>query len=343
MSNDKYKVVYFLGAGASCKNHALPLVADYSQRLKDCGDSLRGIDKIKEYMDSLHWLAEMGNKHNTVDSFAKWCSRNDKGSLERVKSALAFFFSFEELVNGKRDTRYVQFITEIISDELKFPTNVKIINWNYDTQVQLACDMNTKQETFANRDGKNVHVPGIVHYYPTMSDTYDSDTEFDMVQMNGIARMYLTMDKLKRLRSPSIGDMKPFMDAITFSSYDTPVFNFAFERGDDGTKHAIQDRMQIAGKMVLEADIVVVIGYSFPSVNDVVDNALFELMKNNDGIKKIYLQSPSLTIDGLRRRFDLPEKTIIEPVNQLDSFHVALEYRRPKPEDSVGLHFLDLN
>ena len=37
----------------------------------------------------------------------------------------------EEGVEGKRDTRYVQFITEMIDDNYKWPKNVKIINWNF--------------------------------------------------------------------------------------------------------------------------------------------------------------------------------------------------------------------
>ena len=62
-----------------------------------------------------------------------------------------------------------------------------------------------------------------------------------------------------------------------------------------------------------------------------MESDLFEVTKQGSGIQKIYLQSPSLTVDGLKRRFDLPESTIVERVNQLASFHVALEYRRTKP------------
>lgn len=331
MNHNNYKIVYLLGAGASCKGGALPLVADYCKRLEACGKALEGIADLKEYMDSLLWLGGIDKKHNTVDSFAKWCWKNDKGQLERLRKALAFFFTMEELVIGVRDPRYIQFITEITDDEFKFPRNVKIINWNYDSQVQLACDTNKRVEHFANRPGGAVHVPGIINYYPTMSNLQRVEPEdLDMIQMNGIARMYRAFDDSLRMHQPSFNEMGPFMNSLKMSSYDCPTFNFAFERSDQGTGLAIGDRINYAKDLVKNADVVVIIGYSFPSVNDVVDNALFEVMKQGDGIQKIYLQSPSLTIDGISRRFNLPETTIIEPVQQLDSFYVALEYRRKR-------------
>lgn len=340
MSNEKYKVVYFLGAGASCKNGALPLVADYCERLKKCGEALEGIPSLKDIKESLLWLAEKGNTkdgHNTVDSFAKWCSRNDEGSLHRVKEALTFFFSMEECVQKKRDTRYVQFITEMIDDNFKFPKNVKIINWNYDSQVQIACDMNRR------REDSNTY--GIVQYYPNMFiEQGNNIPDYDMIHMNGIARMYQTMDGKQRFHPLCSGDMQPLMNSITMSYYNSPVFNFAFETDKrDGSTPLINYRINLAKEMVKDADIVVIIGYSFPSVNDFVDGELFNIMKQGKGLKKIYVQSPQLSLDAIKRRFDLPDTTLIESVPQLDSFHIALEYRRSRVSQAEAIENLIKN
>jgi hypothetical protein len=182
----KNKVTYILGAGASAKYNALPTVARYSDALNDCADFLRNAkceDGIKKHVvaisQDMERIAKCGFDENTVDAYANWCFINKKSlELYQLKKTLAFFFTVEQYVRKKFDPRYRQFITTLLSNnpldkQFIFPDNVKIINWNYDFQVQLACNRNGIHESFSfdstSTKTPGQHKPGIVHYYPTMA------------------------------------------------------------------------------------------------------------------------------------------------------------------------------
>jgi hypothetical protein len=110
------------------------------------------------------------------------------------------------------------------------------------------------------------------------------------------------------------------------SDWDTkPLFNFAFEKSEEGLE--IDDRIKIATKMIEDTDVIVVIGYSFATTNDVVDRQLFSAMNKSKRLKKIYIQTKDELATNIHARFELsPEKVNIDLIRSLDSFHVATEY-----------------
>lgn len=108
-----YKVTYLLGAGASAK--ALPTVKatltteGLSESLKTFADNIKAnnsvdvlhkdfIDKIS---DDLYWVAHNSLKFGTPDTFAKFLFLQDRQSLPRLKKALSFYFTVEQVINKR--------------------------------------------------------------------------------------------------------------------------------------------------------------------------------------------------------------------------------------------------
>lgn len=63
------------------------------------------------------------------------------------------------------------------------------------------------------------------------------------------------------------------------------------------------EAITMANKKIKDADIIVVIGYSFPYFNREVDRQLFRGLENIGPNKKIYLQAPSDSIESIENRF----------------------------------------
>lgn len=347
----KNKVTYILGAGASAKSNALPTVARYSDALIQCASYLQVAKfdhNYKVFIDDMCKdmleLAELGKNENTVDSYANWCFINNKyDELQKIKRTLAFFFSVEQYVLGKFDPRYRQFITTILSHnppqkQFVFPDNIKIINWNYDFQVQLACNRHGLKENFSfnNSDSKSIgkHQPCIVHYFPTMANDPSAKHNYSMVHMNGIADYHYSpyFNKILhwamngRLSKASVrSNLLDDLLAIIVGDWDVkPLFNFAFEKDENGL--AIDERIQIAERMIEDTDFLVAIGYSFATTNDFVDRRLFKAINKNETLKTIYLQTKDELATDLRARFELPESVKIIPIRSLESFHEATEH-----------------
>lgn len=81
--------------------------------------------------------------------------------------------------------------------------------------------------------------------------------------------------------------------------------------------------------MVEGTDVVVVIGYSFDSPNQKIDEMLFELFNNGSTLQKIYIQNPSNENFDLVNRFNL-RADMIQIVTKHDctNFHVPYEVKQ---------------
>ncbi len=337
-----YNITYILGAGASADNDALPVVADYTKRLRRCAERVATVTCdhvhvkfIVKYIESLKWLADEGDKHKTVDSFARFCYNNEEHEdLKRVKQTLIFFFAVEQFIFMHRDGRYNKFINTLIKNH-KFPKNINIINWNYDFQFQLACDLNKRKEAYQYcEDGECNHTPGILFYYPSLTEKITNACDpFQMVQMNGIAGFYkseMHRNTLRHLnvngRIKSINDLLQILQDEPASNH---LFNFAFEETENG--HAIDDRIKIAQQMIEKTDVLVIIGYSFAPENNDVDQMIFSSKEARNRIERIYIQDPLKDGSDLISKLGFPNKgSLLQPIRQLGAFHIPDEHYRIK-------------
>lgn len=308
-------VTYLFGAGASFK--AIPFVKKFNKSFKDYMKALKKHlaagpdfeDRVKvngsyyehnytEVAETLYQIcSETYNKvkyHQIFDTYAKMLhlTRNNT-ELKTLKIVLSSYFyyiqSFKEI-----DKRYEHFLASIIQgiDVEKpkfdiFPENIRILSWNYDLQFELALRKYlykiTDYHSLINKS--NLHIDPI-----SISRNY----KFNILKLNGSSLvsegenttgLFPTTDTYndetmairRAIEAATVllfGKNK--VEPNLFFSWEGKFYTDKYP--DSGLSY------QLANTAVL-----VVIGYSFPLFNRMVDRLIIGQMKKLD---TIYLQSP---------------------------------------------------
>jgi hypothetical protein len=339
-------VTYLLGAGASFD--IIPLVK------RDLSTGSFGISKdILNLADALKrrttdltpdqnaFLTQMKNEFEEIGGKAVFFTSPDtyarslflKGGQEHkinlLKRVLSFYLTWKQLKNPKlTDKRYVPFLAGILSEKenITIPENIKILNWNYDFQLELA----------------------LRHYKPELESLHQIQNQFKIVpttgkvtqpsiiHLNGIAGMFkdsqgMYFNPYEKKDQQSEND---FLLSTAIDDYKVwsgegreigELLSFAWEI-------AANQRIADAKEIMLRTEVLVVIGYSFPFFNRNIDRLLFEALLsestevNVDPI--IYIQDPEINedrIDFLRQRFDIDNEIEIKPIRDVDQFFLPPE------------------
>ena len=260
---------YYVGAGASAKS--LPVAKDMPCRLQelankiethtDRSDNLNG--RVEEIAGELRWLADSSRERATVDALAYNCHlRADNGQMDRLKKALAVFFLLEQ-AQQPVDPRYRDFLSYLGKlDERRdvaMPTDVRVVSWNYDMQFEKA------YAEFLHPD----HYPKVataLQVVPGLGPSAYCSECFSIVKLNGTASMVFTSEQVlaREYKTYLTSDFKNTLRHLG-SYYDrltTPYLNFAWD--DDEWRNDALKRIE-------RVETLVVIGYSFPLVNQDVD------------------------------------------------------------------------
>ena len=314
---DKNKVVYLFGAGAS--RNALPIINEIPARLNVLVEKLQlpeyllddkpvnhlGIDlpSLKKCQDSiiesLKWLHKESKNHASIDTFAKKLFvKNKTADLNRLKNALSIFFICEQALN-KPDNRYDSFYASILQKDVKLPSNIKILSWNYDYQFELALSEFT--------DNKNINTQCSTLRVIGKKENYDVNDGFGIIKLNGSIGFIHTIDLYRYTSSDFAPFNKLFVEEMTknyacvSSSMDVgSLLSFSWE-----TEHAEKSIAQYAVENTHDAVALVVIGYSFPFFNRDVDR---EIINNMSNLKRVYFQAPDA--DTLKERFQAIRKDL---------------------------------
>jgi hypothetical protein len=313
--------------------------------LRELSERLRTISTINlsykdfcnNFCSDLEWLADRGDEHNTVDTFAKYCYLRDTNSLARLKFTLSLFFTIKQFIDKKRDNRYQNFLIKNLDRRQIFPSNIKILNWNYDCQIQLAGE-NFRQESFSYRYGATVHSPPLVDYYPTLGGEFNINARVDyfelsLVHLNGIAGFYYyepTTHILNYFLNAGIRDINHLFDMVLMDKEKKhQLLTFAFEN-NDGVNNIIRNRIPYAKNIIANTDYLVIIGYSFPYDNIETDNKIFDTLKEGRQLKGIYYQDPHKSGDFLRNLFNLNDEITITNITSVDGFYIPSEAKMPR-------------
>lgn len=310
------KITYLFGAGASCG--ALPMIKYLPDRLKylfenlqlEVNRQLQNQSKDDIFLDQkdIEWirkislefkkLEEICRLHSSVDTYAKKLFiKKDWERLNKLKAILSVYFIVEMVItNGKVDVRYDNFWASILgSFATHLPDNLRIVTWNYDSQLE---------QTFLEYS-----------YDPTLSNTYfslniqDADNrayqigkeKFAIYKMNGTANYaknnednsygYLFDNYKGNFKNELFPKLKRFIEN-SYLFYDTPqilhtTMTYAWETiNGKNNRGTLLNR---AKSDIQSTEILVVIGYSFPYFNREIDRALFR----ESAIRKIYVQDPN--------------------------------------------------
>ncbi|PCH92389.1 MAG: hypothetical protein COB85_08230 [Bacteroidetes bacterium] len=306
-------VTYIIGAGASAT--ALPLASNLPRRLINLSGYLKDNEPEisnevfnREVIANLRWLGEEALKpeFQEVDTYAKDLYLHRKyDELARVKQTLSTFFTIEQFILEKSDPRYKNLLIRLMDNSHVFPENVKILNWNYDFQFEIAAE-HFRQEKFSYGGGASQHSPPLIPYYPGLGyNDRNMQGDISMVHLNGLAGFYYYEQTGHILNYFLNGTLKTIDDLYERIQQDSNhkhhLLIFGWERHTQAGE-LLKHRLSIATKMIEETDILVIIGYSFPEDNIETDTELFKVLNN---VKRIYFQNPEMNGAFLTEQFSL--------------------------------------
>lgn len=271
-------------------------------------------DTKKVLLRDLRWLYDGSIKHATIDTFAKKLFLTGKTEeYNKLKKLLAIYFIIEQVIN-KPDSRYDTFLANILTPNLEIPDRIKILTWNYDSQFEIAF----------NEYKKTIISPKDIGCYSLHDNEITKSPA--IFKINGTAS-FNNWNSLANFRSNHKLN-KTILDKIIYAYKDNEsLLSFAWET----SKKKSDDipTIKTAIEQIKEARILVVVGYTFPFFNRVVDKSLISSM---DYLNKIYIQDPRA--NEVMQNIDavLPvhkkkpyEPVSIIPITNCDQFYLPPE------------------
>jgi len=313
-------IVYLLGAGASYG--CLPTIAEFNngerkslfldrhkQELRNNyaigvnrnlqvkpGYSSRDI--LSSYEKDLDWLFnEVASAHMSIDTFAKrmYLIKDKKFAEERLhrfKTILTTYFLLLQITKAP-NKRYDSFFASILEESAdNLPGNISIVSWNYDLQWEIAYTWYTlKNDVLTSRELLNVHSKGD-------AKKEQGENKFQILNVNGTCLWQdTTKDEIVNVLSDfSQNTLNPWNEKIfekimmrywDLKNKSPDIKNrlsFSWEE-DNGKKDPV---ISMALNAIAQAEVLVIIGYSFPTFNRKMDKMM--LSRFNKQGKKIYIQ-----------------------------------------------------
>lgn len=304
-------VTYYIGAGASAGKRSengtitegLPCVNEITKRIghlfvriqrakfhqgeRDWRTPYAGLNSIadwenakKRLLASLQVLYEACMRNATIDTYAKKLVLQERiAELEQMERLLTMYFMLEQVLH-KPDSRYDTFLANVLQDRRKFPNEIKVLSWNYDSQFELAYDEYDQE----NRLSIGSKLSAI--YKP-----------FDILKLNGSATFkkaeYIPeyvrtlrnkMSEAKEINKfadshDSLENILPdivylyhlFVGEVNPTRENNTNLSFAF----DYTQPS-EIMFRRAKEIVESTDVLVIIGYTFPFFNRKIDRQILE-------------------------------------------------------------------
>lgn len=353
--NNLKKITYFTGAGASF--HSLPLIKTMGERMKVFSTylkTLKGNDRFREstlekFINELDELIKVNEESTSIDAYAKeLTNKGESVKLLRLKIILGCYLIFEQLkkpddhklfeneeksltlslemqknIANQLDKRYRTFWADFIDGKESKPAeNIRVLSWNYDMQFELS---------YSNFKGYSLEsVQNEIQVFPSELNEIET-SKFCLLKLNGTAGLYRNnnLDNIKNLFDLNIhhldnSNIDILLDYFIENyrrSKSQPIFSFAWENDKVSNK-----TRELAREIISDTDILVIIGYSFPSFNRNIDRNIF---KNIDKLQKVYFQAPENELKGLMSKLEgiNPKlRDIAVGIDNLDTFHVPTEY-----------------
>lgn len=341
-------VTYLLGAGASY--HALPLVKDMPERMREHLQLLNNLvipqkdfnknswirtssELLKQYTTELNNYINILEKQASFDTYAKKLFiKGDLKALHKLKSHLAIFFIIEQSIKSV-DYRYDSFWAAVLKNRAEdLPPNIKFLSWNYDFQLEKSYssfNSNGSVDYARNYLGTKIksRIPHNFRYSPPNHD-------FKYFKLNGTTTFrsekanfgeYENFDH-KSIEDLVLWTMEQYLYLDTTSSFwgdFTTNIHFAWENENNITSDFIKNVILTIQKTTS----LIVIGYSFPYFNREIDKEILLSMKELD---RIYVQdiNPNPIITRLKTfKLDdtLGKKVEIIPWTDIDQFLIPDE------------------
>ncbi len=283
-------------------------------------------------VDAIENLSAELRFHRSPDTVAKkYFHTSENKALLHLKAIIIVFFIFEQSINQKLeyetekeifgepffknkrviDDRYDAFIASILKPKkgFEFLENISILSWNYDFQLELCykhyagCYWDVVQERINS-----------IPYFGADTKDLDPNKTYRLIHLNGVALSFPeepSTNNGRNLLRKAIGINEYPKDDLFYifssiinqkngiTNYPDKYLFFGWENVDENGKPnkdfiIYKKSLEIAEK----TDVLVVIGYSFPTFNNEIDSMILNKMKN---LSKIVVQShqPELIADAI--------------------------------------------
>jgi hypothetical protein len=319
------KITYLIGAGASA--NAIPVVEKFNDSV------LNFIEIIKNYKieysrygsfnasihftkgqlrdifveDSKSIIDKISSGHTTVDNYARMLYlTKEYPELRKLKSLLQFYLLWKQF-EIPYDKRYDLFLASIFNlgkytNELTLPGSIQIISWNYDIQFEIAANNYYKVDLISYIQD-SLNSSSIINSLKKANQ----NELFSITRLNGncigwykeeIPQTYnIQLNIYKNNKTLLIEDMLAYYHWLGIMQNEQKAgIDYAWENND----HARKIR-EIASSKAEKTEVLVIIGYSFPTFNRSIDRALISKMKN---LKKVYIQTMKPSISEVTNRFE---------------------------------------
>jgi hypothetical protein len=249
----------------------------------------------------------------SFDTYAKMLY--EKGEVDKLillKKLLRSYLTYRQN-KVLRDKRYDLFFATLINKR-EISNNINFLSWNYDTQIE---------DSLAKFSLRNS--------MPTSTDfiqipTFPEERKPHLIKLNGSITYDAILpspDKAFRFVVGRYGDISalnlvkslfenPNSDSLYFSFENSQFFNHC--------------KTQLL-KILNNTDVLVIIGYSFPTLNRKID---FQMLANIPKDKKILVQCRPEDYTNIKSRINSllglnNQSTRIEQIENIDEFYIPFE------------------
>lgn len=310
-------VTYLIGAGASAGKRdregaileGLPCVNEISKSIKDIvylidttpiptdltwTDTCIGLNSITDWesarqklLKSFKYLYFQCEQHATIDTYAKkLVLKKRTEELKYIEKLLTLFFIYIQMQN-RIDSRYDTFLANILEPNLHFPSHIRVLSWNYDSQFELA---------YFGYDEINDLTIGHKNSI--------CDKDYEIIKINGTAT-FAEQKRIIELRKDIKQKLQKIKDDIDGSPYmrkqETWLLEFVYlfqlhvfgKTDNTHLSFAFDDiassvnLTNCVDNIIKRTDVLVIIGYTFPFFNRQIDRQILQCIKPNT---KIYIQ-----------------------------------------------------
>lgn len=285
-------------------------------------------NKIKAFHNDILWLKSEAKNHTSIDTFAKKLHlQKDEYNLKKLKIILSCFFLYLQTKNF--DNRYDSFFASILDDLNELPEKIKIISWNYDSQLEIAFSNFSNGTTEDAKKKLKLHSKGDLMFDPFQPN------EFCVYKVNGSTNVQNGDCIVESILSDFSENDSSIINSFLklHGGLETinknPNMTFAWE--DFNLKKGFFPNLNHS---ISETEILIVIGYSFPFFNRKIDKYILDSMIK---LKKIYVQDPNNSQDIIQKIKGLiPDKKrvdgdYLEPIEYesktfTDQFFIPIEF-----------------
>lgn len=346
------KVTYLLGAGASAR--ALPVIANWNERIESFFGFLSYLirrggwesEPFQRLVREMNVVHKESKFHSSIDTYAKKLYLRKDEKLKVVKALISLFLIYEQSSDieeikdsygtvigiqpggeGHLDNRYDSFFAATLdfdaNDSITFNKDISILSWNYDYQFELAYSIFTGRNIDDARNDLKVFPRGKIKDDPSarIIKINGSVDLHDTIKVRaGTSGFYSSHVVSKEIKYPNFYTAFNIFASQCFDDnyHLTPSVSFAWEKSG-----LAQKQVSLANNIALTTTTLVVIGYSFPVFNRVMDKLIFY----NTAIKKVYLQCSAEDVEAVKSRIrnTFNEHVRVIPISEIDQFYIPYE------------------